>query len=186
MRVFLCGAQGTGKSTLTLKLKPLMLEKRDSFSKSFLDNDSSIQRSTSEKYREFQDKILLYCLNEYVNSNNFIASRSIIDSFAYLTVNKADAEVQLKNLLYHYSDYLFREDDIYVYLPIEFEVSKDNNSNRDIDLQYQRDIDKQISKYFNKFRTTYPKATFITLTGDVESRLRVLEETIIKVRKCLQ
>ena len=188
MRIFLTGAQGTGKSTLVKELLPFMflLEKKDSFSKEFLDDDSSIQRSSSEKYNEFQDKILLYCLSEYTNSNNFIASRSIIDSFAYLTVNEAEKRVFLKNMLYHYAEYLFREDDIYVYLPIEFRVSEDNNRNRDTDREYQSRIDTSIKAYFNTFKKTYPKATFLVLTGTVKERLEVLESTINKVReKCL-
>jgi adenylate kinase family enzyme len=179
MRIFLCGAQGTGKSTLVMNVET-ELERKDSFSKEFLKQDETIQRSDSEKFNEFQDKILLRCLSEYVCSDNFIASRSIVDSYAYLTVNKAEHKVMLKNMLSHYKDYLMLKGDYYIYLPIEFDISKDGNENRNIDVQYQMDIDKSIYKYFNKLKAQKSPATFIELRGTVSERLEKLVQIIKK------
>jgi deoxyadenosine/deoxycytidine kinase len=189
MRVFLAGAQGTGKSTLVMNLPDSMgLEKRDSFSKKFLEEDPSIQTSESQKFNEFQDKILLYCLNEYVNNKNFIASRSIIDSFAYLKANDAENKVPLTNVLNHFKDYLLQENDVYIYLPIEFEISKGGNKNRDIDIEYQKTVDKHIRGYFERLQKVGGKSRFYTLTGSIESRLEKLKEIINETKKleCLK
>lgn len=177
MRIFLCGAQGTGKSTLVMNLET-DLERKDSFSKSFLKQDSSIQRSDSEKFNEFQDKILLRCLSEYVCSDNFIASRSIIDSYAYLAVNDAENKIPLINLLSHYKDYLMQEGDIYIYLPIEFGISKNGNESRNIDTQYQIDVDREIYKYYNKLKAQKSPAKFLELRGSVGERLEKIKQLL--------
>lgn len=189
MRVFLAGAQGTGKSTLVMGLPDSMgLKKRDSFSKKFLERDPSIQTSESQKYNEFQDKILLYCLNEYVNNQEFIASRSIIDSFAYLKANEADSRIPLTNVVNHYRDYLLLEDDIYIYLPIEFAISKGGNKNRQVDLDYQMEVDKHIRDYFQRLQQVDSKSRFYTLRGSINSRLEALKEIINETREdiCLK
>ena len=177
MRIFLCGAQGTGKSTLVMNLET-DLERKDSFSKSFLRQDSTIQRSDSEKFNEFQDKILLRCLSEYVCSDNFIASRSIIDSYAYLAVNDAENKIPLFNLLSHYKDYLMQEGDYYIYLPIEFSISSNGNESRNTDAQYQIDVDREIYKYYNKLKAQKSPAKFLELTGSIQERLYKLTQLL--------
>lgn len=184
MRIFLNGAQGTGKSTLVGCIpNRFFLEKKDSFSKKFLTKDSSIQRSESEKFDEFQDKILLHCLAEYVGGSNFISSRSIIDSFAYLEVNKARKRGVLGDMLTNYQDYLLTKDDIYVYLPIEFEISKDGNSTRDIDAEYQKKVDESINRHFYRLKALKSEATFIKATGTVQERMNLIKRAAIGIIK---
>jgi GTPase SAR1 family protein len=180
MRVFLCGAQGTGKSTLVMSLPHrFFLEKKDSFSKKFLTKDSSAQRSTSDNFEEFQDKILLHCLAEYVGGTNFIASRSIIDSLAYLEVNKAKKRKVLTAMIENYKKYLLTENDIYIYLPIEFELTKDGNSVRDTDIEYQQKVDESIRRNFYKLKALNTPAVFIKATGTVEERMSKIKRAII-------
>jgi len=185
MRVFLCGAQGVGKSTLVNSIPPrFFLEKKDSFSKKFLTKNSAAQRSTSDEFEEFQDKILLHCLAEYVGGSNFISSRSIIDSFAYLEVNKAKKKKLLVEMIENYQNYLLLEGDIYVYLPIEFKLTKDGNSVRDIDLEYQAKIDESIRRNFYRLKAIKSDAIFIKATGDVENRMSLIKRAIIgSIRK---
>jgi len=184
LRIFLCGSQGTGKSTLVNALpESFGLDKRDSFSKKFLEKDPSIQTNQSQRYNEFQDKILLYCLNEYVNNRDFIASRSIVDSFAYLQANEAENKIPLTNLVNHYRDYLLEEDDIYVYLPIEFPISKGGNENREVDIEYQKKVDKYIQKYFNRLKKLGRKSKFISLSGEIDNRLEQLKGVINETRE---
>lgn len=184
MRIFLCGAQGTGKSTLVTSLPDSFgLEKKDSFSREFLKKDPSIQTRASENYNEFQDKILLHCLTQYVNDDNFISSRSVIDSFAYIKANESENEVMLRNILNHYVDYVTTENDIYIYLPIEFELSDGNNSNRDLDIEYQKRVDESMRDYFERFKRMNRRANYYILTGDVETRLEKLKEIINENRK---
>ena len=184
MKIFLCGAQGTGKSTLVTSL-PLEfgLEIKDSFSKAFLEKNPDIQNSSNINYDDFQDKILLYCLSQYVNDKNFISSRSIIDSFAYLAACESKNGIILNNILNHYRDYVLTADDIYIYLPIEFPISKGNNEMRNTDNEYQLRVDEQIQKYFKKLRKMESGAQFYTLSGSRESRLEQLIEIINKKRE---
>lgn len=184
MRIFLTGAQGVGKSTLVTSLPPeFNLEIKDSFSRKFLEKNPDIQNSTNVEYDEFQDKILLYCLNQYVNDKNFISSRSIIDSYAYLTVCGAKEEVMLKNILGHFVDYLTTEDCIYIYIPIEFSISDGNNDLRNTDSQYQRNVDEQMQKFFNKLKRHSKGAQFHIIKGDKETRLDQLKDIINEKRK---
>lgn len=184
MRIFLAGAQGTGKSTLVNSFpKRFFLEKKDSFSRKFLSIDSSIQRSESEKFEEFQDKILLHCLAEYVGGVNFISSRSIIDSYAYLEVNKAKKRELLESILDNYKKYLLEEEDIYVYLPIEFEITSDGNKNRDTDIEYQKKIDESIRRHFYRLKASGSNATFIKATGSVRDRQNQIKRAIIGIIK---
>lgn len=183
MRIFLCGAQGTGKSTLVLGLpNEYGLKKKDSFSREFLDKDPTIQTRMSEGYKEFQDKIVLYCLDEYVNDDDFISSRSIIDTLAYLRANKADATIPLTNMINHFSEYIMTENDIYIYLPIEFPLSNHGNKTRDTDKEYQVEVDSNMYHYFKRFRGLDSKAQFIEINGSIESRLKQLINIIKEKR----
>jgi len=183
MRIFLCGAQGVGKSTLVTSIpEELGLEIKDSYSRKFLEKNPDIQNSANPDYNEFQDKILLYCLNQYVNDKNFISSRSIIDSFAYLKVCGSDNEVILSNLINHYRDYLTAEDCIYIYIPIEFKISEGGNDLRNTDSQYQLNVDTAMQKYFNGIKKYSKGAQFHTITGSREERLEQLIN-IIKAKK---
>ena len=187
MRVFLCGAQGVGKSTLVTSLpSEFGLEIKDSFSRKFLEKNPDIQNSTNVDFNEFQDKILLYCLDQYVNDKDFISSRSIIDSYAYLSVCKPEEDVMLKNILGHYMDYVTTEDCIYIYIPIEFQISGGNNDLRNTDSEYQRNIDQQMQKFFNKLKRHSKGADFHIITGDRETRLEKLKTIIKEKKECLK
>ena len=186
MKIFLCGAQGVGKSTLVADLPSrYKLEKKDSFSKKFLAENPLIQTSANSKYDEFQDKILLYCLSQYINDKNFISSRSIIDSFAYISANDSEKKIPLMNILNHYREYLLTEDDIYIYLPVEFPISLDNNENRNIDIEYQQKVDEQMQRYFNNLRGLNTPSQFYILTGGSESRLKSLIKIIEEKEKSI-
>lgn len=183
MRVFICGAQGVGKSTLITSLpEDIGLQIKDSYSKHFLEDNPDIQTSDNKGFNEFQDKIMLFCLSQYVNENNFISSRSIIDSFAYIRANNSENKIMLFNILNHYRDYLTGEDDIYIYLPIEFDISLDNNKYRNIDPDYQMLVDEEMIRYFEKLKALGNRDNFYILKGDREARLEQLIN-IIKSRK---
>lgn len=186
MRVFLCGAQGTGKSTLVnlLPIKILGLEKKDSFSRPFLAKNPDVQLAGKSGHDEFQDKILLHCLTQYVNDKDFISSRSIIDSYAYINTNDCKHKVMLLNILSHYRDYLLTKDDIYIYLPIEFEITDGNNSTRNLDKLYQAGVDKKMKEYFERLKGLGSGSQFYTLTGTIESRLEELTNIIRDKIEC--
>lgn len=180
MRIFLCGAQGVGKSTLATSLSAdYGLEIKDSYSKGFLEKNPEIQNSASIGYNEFQDKILLYCLSQYVNDKDFISSRSIIDSFAYLAACNSDNKIILTNFINHFSEYVTTKDCIYIYIPIEFGITDGNNSLRNTDSQFQKTVDEEMQRYFNKLKKGPSEAAFHILSGTREERLQGLKQIII-------
>lgn len=163
MRIFLTGAQGTGKSTLVNCISEVFptLKKRDSMSKKFM-ND--IEDQTTD---DFQKKISLYCLNMYVNGRNFISSRSYFDSIAYPTVNDKVKWEKLIEMNRSYKSYMFQDDCYYFYLPIEFRISNRGNNLRLVDPFYQKKVDTIIRNEINHtdFEHIY------TITGNVDERL---------------
>jgi adenylate kinase family enzyme len=164
MRVFFCGAQGTGKSTLVqllAKQLPQMIV-HDSMSALFMKNKDEQFTDT------FQNRVNVYCWNIFLNSeNNIIMSRSIIDSLA-LNIKQKDL-IYINSII---SDCI-RKNDFYFYLPIEFEISQREDGLRELDPEYQFAVDKVIYRTFNDF----PAENKYVLRGSIEERL----EQILKV-----
>ena len=103
MRIFITGAQGTGKSTLVKRLEEELpsLHTHDSMSREFMD-------FKDEQFGEdFQYKISLYCLDMYVNDHDFISSRSYFDSIAYPTMNEKYNDIV--SMVRPYKKYIFQD-----------------------------------------------------------------------------
>lgn len=160
MKIFLSGAQGTGKSSIIKfieenKLLP-ELKKYDSYSKKFL-ADKGEQLPSSDNFLNFQNRIFLFCSNVYLNENNFISSRGFADSYAYIAsalTKSEDAEIKsnlitLGESIKNYTKLLTAEKGVYnFYCPIEFELTGSNNDLRIEGKEFQREIDKLIMEYF--------------------------------------
>ena len=164
MRIFFCGAQGTGKSTLVYKLAHHFLSMKvyDSMSSLFM------KRKEEQFTDTFQNRVNVYCFNIFLNSTeDLIMSRSIIDSLAMNTKMKDIKYIQslVKDSI--------RCDDYYFYLPIEFEISQREDGLRVLDSKYQKKIDKRIFKYFSMF----PSQNKFIIRGTIEERL----QSILKV-----
>ena len=172
MRIFITGAQGTGKSTLVKRLEEELpsLHTHDSMSREFMDYKD-------EQFGEdFQYKISLYCLDMYVNDHDFISSRSYFDSIAYPSMNeKYNGIVDMVRL---YKKYLFQDDCIYFYLPIEFNISSDGNDLRCVDKEYQRKIDNLIRLEIASL-SKEEQEKVITLHGSVEERMDQIMKALL-------
>jgi len=182
MKLFLSGAQGTGKSSIIKHLEENNLLPNikffDSYSKLFLKTKDE-QKVTHPNFLPFQNKIIVYSSNVYLNENNFISSRSFADSYAYLTYAIEESKEKgyvnylnnLNNLLegvYDCVNVLKKEENIYhFYTPIEFEISSNNNDLRLTNKEFQINIDNKI-KDFYKIANIKP----IMLTGSVEERIK--------------
>ena len=188
MRIFFCGAQGTGKSTLVHALHSNFdpqYKKIDSMSKLFLtEKRKNVQTNIdSPEYFSFQKEILLYCLNLYIFEPEFISSRSIIDSYAYLyyalrhTKTNKENIGRLFSILQMYEDSCFGDDTLYFYLPVEFEISKDGNALRNTDDVYQKEIEKLMMDSIEEIKNRR-NVNFYTVTGTVEERLIKVKEIL--------
>lgn len=165
MRIFFCGAQGTGKSTLVYRLSHYFpnAEIYDSMSALFM-------KKKEEQFTEsFQNKVNVYCFNIFLNSReDLIMSRSIIDSLA-MNTKKKDLNF-IESLILD----SIRDDDYYFYLPIEFKISQREDGLRELDSKYQKKIDKKILRYFNE----HPAKKKFIIKGTIEERLQQILKII--------
>jgi len=182
MRLFFTGAHGTGKTTLVEQTASLLPSYTifNSLTSKFLKNKED-QLPSSPNFMEFQQRLYLYTLNLYVNEDNFISSRSTLDMNAYITsalkgnTLKEEQKNTLKNLIIlskNFNEYLFNENSIYFYLPIEFEIN-DNNPNRIVDELYQKEIDEHIIKELKEFNISY-----IELKGTINERMNIIKKIL--------
>ncbi len=185
MKIFLSGAQGTGKSSIIKHISSNSLfpelKKYDSYSKLFLKtrNEQCVEH---ENYLNFQNKIFLFCSNIYVNESNFISSRSFADSFAYLSssfkeTKSKEIKKNLKTLIDNvtvFSRLLSSGEKVYYfYTPIEFPLNVENNNLRLSSETHQFEIDFYIRKFFKENNVAY-----ITLKGTVEERVALIFKTV--------
>lgn len=175
MRIFLTGAQGTGKSTIVNNIfSEYGLRRFDSMSRDFM-------KKKDDQFTDyFQKRISLYCLNLYVNEDNFICSRSFFDSIAYPTHSGDDDIVDMVRL---YEDMLFEDDCIYFYTPIEFEISSGGNNLRVTDEGYQHRIDEIIRREIEtqkEIGRLKEGENFFILTGSIDERLNKVREVLTK------
>lgn len=160
MRIFFTGAQGTGKSTLV----KLVAERYNNFSVNDSMSRLFMNDTESEQFTEdFQKKISLYCLNMYVNDRDFICSRSYFDSIAYPSYFKDE---QVVSMVRNYQKYMFEDDCLYFYLPVEFEITKGNNELRVVDKEYQTSIDNSIRDEIARVDSD----KVFEITGSIEER----------------
>lgn len=174
MRVFFTGAQGTGKSTLVRKVNSefVTLKMFDSMSRVFM------RKKEDQKTDDFQKQISLYCLNLYVNEDDFVSSRSYFDSIAY---PQYGGYKNILDMVSIYEDMLFEDDCIYFYAPIEFKISSGGNELRLTDEKYQEDIDLLIRKEIEIQKEKghlVEGENFFVLTGDVEQRMSIIREVL--------
>lgn len=183
MRIFFSGSQGTGKSTLVTGLKELLpsLKVEDSMSKIFMDNIDIQTDFNEDAFLEFQTKITIYHLNNMINTDDIICSRSTADSYAYMTyalehsTNNKVKEI-LRNLLSiveQCNEIQSNQKVLNIYVPIMFGISNDGNKLRNTDEQYQKDIDTLIANYKSDYYDFY---TIKSLS--VQDRLAEIMEII--------
>ena len=172
MRVLFTGAQGTGKTTIITSL-PDTITKIQGITRSvvqkngFQFNDGA----TDESQRAIFDT-KKKALEE---TPEFVSERSLIDVLSYTWYQSQYGKCSAEEFARQYSETLNfiknHPDDVYVYFPIEFELVADGT--RSLDSQYQKEIDKCIKILLDTFHVKY-----ITMTGSVENRLKILKNVV--------
>jgi Cdc6-like AAA superfamily ATPase len=188
MRIFLTGAQGVGKSTLARELMKTLPEALGGKQFFLLDGTAGMMmKSRDEQLREhpdnrrFQEKITLYCLYWYVNTEYLISSRSWVDAMAYV---RSSGRTDMVDMLKMYQPHLLEDDCLYFYVPIEFEISGEGNPHRVTSKEYQKQIDDLIKDELYKMKRP-PKAlpnscldSVYAVSGSVEDRARRVLEVV--------
>lgn len=168
MRIILTGSQGTGKSTVLNHYKgtyPVITEVVRNLSKKGV----KINEMGDE---EGQKKIF----NEYVKlfkKNNYISDRGLTDVYAYSLYHFDQGKLSLDELSREAGeiDELKKEDILWVYFPIEFDVVDDGV--RSTDEEYRKYIDETIKQTLDSFDIKY-----ITVHGTVEERINQIDQAI--------
>ncbi len=156
----LVGAHGTGKTTLLEQIKgkvPYFIT--DGFSRpvkrslEFLEIDNRFYIE-----QKIIDELTLWAWNSYIDQD-VISTRSIVDTIVYHEFylrKKIDSKF--------YSEFQKNKDKVrFFYIPIEFELVKDNV--RFSDVNDQKEIDRLLKLFLIEHNIN-----FITLSGSIEER----------------
>lgn len=171
MKIFLTGAHGTGKSTINNRLvNELKLNQLDSITNKFAKTKNIFKNS--ELLLEFQTKFTIYCLNHYINDDNFISSRYLADMYAYCKYEYDKGFKEYKtfmDLLLQSAKYA---KGYVIYVPIMFDIegSDIRSSNKD----FQKEIDNNIKEFLNLANIEY--YTIKTLDNRIDEIMSYIKE----------
>lgn len=177
MKIQLTGSQGTGKSTLNKLLikEPIFKDyiQIDSISEKFAKDMETFKDPI--KLRDFQTSIAFYCFSEYINTKNYISSRSFVDTYAYtkysykktgIPIFKTLNDLSLELLkLYSSKEYVF------IFVPIMFPLESKNLRSSDID--FQKEIESYIKECLELSEIDY--YTIKTLNKRVDEVLNYIK-----------
>jgi hypothetical protein len=173
MKIYLCGAQGTGKTTILNELRQFSLFKDFKFLTEVSRNLNLQHNIPINKESTNETQLLIY--NKYLElfllNDDFISDRSLIDvlsytNYFYKTLDKIDRWViEIQNEIFN--NLKNKIDGIYFYFPIEFEVKKDKH--RSDDSIYQAKIDNNILSYLSYYQIPY-----IEVKGTIKERTEII------------
>lgn len=172
MKIFLTGAHGVGKTTINNELVvKLKLNQLDSITNKFAKTKSIFK--DPELLLEFQTKFTIYCLNHYINDDNFISSRYLADMYAYCKYEYDKGLKEYKifmDLLLQSAKYI---KDHIIYIPIMFDIEGTNirSSNKD----FQKEIDNNIKEFLNLVNIEY--YTIKTLDNRANEIMNYIKES---------
>ena len=178
MKIFLTGAQGTGKSTVNyelIKLKQFdFYVQMDSVTSKFAKSKNDLKSPDSLK--KFQTEFSLYCFQKYISDINLISSRNFSDIYAYSKyqyMKYGDTRYKLiSDLSINLCDDL--KDFKMIYFPIMFDLESTKLRSSNVD--FQREIDSLIREFFEITKIRYHKLESI----DVNDRVSEILEYVGK------
>lgn len=170
MRIGICGAQGTGKSTLAAALAeklgmPLITEQARKAAAAMGIEDLSTLRGRPFTGAQFQKN----CLNRQIvaedDLDSFISDRTTLDNAVYWLKWHSHNAGFIENLIYYtQAEKQAALYDLIIYVPIEIPLEDDNF--RSVNPAYQREIDYLLGLFLKSKDRHY-----ITVQGSLEERV---------------
>lgn len=184
MKIALCGASSTGKTTLAKKLieNPFFKNIVNKFisvdGRHLLDvmGCTNMDKMNRNQTREYQFKYFEHKIQSELNQFKFITDRSYIDISAYWIVRDAfDVSESEQNKLLNPCKKLSNNYDLHFYLPfglIEFE----RDGYRPESNTFNKKIDSQIKLYLKKWKITHCKIDVVDISKRVETVINAIQE----------
>lgn len=172
-KIVLCGASGTGKTTVLNEFKKNGWDVQTEVVRTLM-KEKGIQ--INELASEEGQAMIMNTISDQINQSNFfVADRCWIDAAAYTKWSWEHGKFSLDFYLEQYDKMMDEynrnaNETLVVYFPIEFPLVKDGV--RSEDEEYRKEVDEHI-KYFLKY------IPHITVHGTVEERVfQIINEVI--------
>ena len=178
MKIFLSGAQGTGKSTINkILIKKLPGYKLlDSLSGKFAKSKEDFKDFS--KLKLFQTRVSLYCFSEYLDPKSFISSRSFADAYAYNKYEyKKYMDLRFKTLMDLSLELVkdLPDDCLHIYVPSgEFKVEE--TYIRSGNSEFQEAIDKLILEFYEVSGVKYHRLESLSIEDRVQEILSLIKD----------
>jgi nicotinamide riboside kinase len=167
MKIAISGSQGTGKSTLIKAIEDANLLPDYTFIKEIV---RSLREQGVKINREAdhisQCKILEEHYKNHFRYFHFLTDRCAVDAYVYALYDYLHGKYTFEEHKQHEALFLSSMGfyNLFFYLPIEFKLT--NDGIRDMDIQYQKDIDNLFRIVYTRHRIPYQ-----ILSGNVKTRL---------------
>lgn len=188
MKIFFTGAQGSGKSTLVDKLKEYLpnYEIIDSLAKQVSKKDEIWNKDNLMK---FQISVLGVYLSKWFSTDNFISSRSISDTYAYLNedikISKDEDTKSFYSKLIKWTedlkDVFNLNECIHIYVPPVIELKE--KEGRSVDKEFQKRVDQDILKYLDTYKIRYIKVEKLSIEDRVNEIIEKLKDLNVNLQK---
>lgn len=198
MRIFFTGSQGTGKSTLVdmimdefphLRRNVFPKLKRAADVTRDLVKEGKLKKENTSKGSTEENQVMIFkAYLEELSKNNIVSPRHLVDVIAYskwlydrgdLSQKELDSElivtkrIALEMGLDQYDKRNLSDSNFIIYTPVEFLLEDDGM--RDLDPEYQKEIDEDIKWALEELDLDY-----ITVTGSPKERFNQILEEIYK------
>ena len=177
LKIAFCGAHGVGKTTLIDSLDIEPNKRIKEIARELLKEFWDLQSMATISKLRFQSKCFKKQkeAEERLRDTWFVSDRSIHDIYVYTHMVDVEWEFAIE-----FKEYIMKamhdeikqnNYDIVFYIPIEFEL--ENDGVRNMDLQFQKDIDSMIHNSL-----IINKVPFITLKGTIEERVAQVKQVV--------
>ena len=167
MRILLVGSHSTGKTTLMKKMSELGYDTREEVIRKCLSENAKVKIN-----KEADDESQQLFFTETMKSmegKNFIADRCPLDILAYTSYQEKHGKISYSTFKQQYESvqkFINDNNDLkFAFIPIEFPL--ENDSVRDNDEEYRKDIENELIRLLLSFKIDYS-----IITGTIEERVK--------------